>query len=343
MEKKIGRIFKGDKVIWMVFFFLCMISIVEVFSASSGLTYKSQNYIGPIVYHAGTIIVGVVVAIVTLNIPCRYFKLMTPFLMLISLITLLWVLLAGTKVGDAGRWINLFGFTFQPSEIAKGTVVLIVAQILAAMQREGGHSSTYLFVTEAGGDMAVAINDMDICAALTPDFFEGLLPKLRGYGAAVLDANLPAESIAWLCAHLRAPIYADTVSAAKANRLLPQLKRLRALKTNTLEAEALTGERDPERAAAKLARLCPGRVFLSLGADGMIAAERDRLLVLPVYETEVVNTTGAGDAAAAAIVWADRKGFDLRDTAQLAQLAGSITCRSVKANNEELSALPHLM
>ena len=212
-----------------------------------------------------------------------------------------------------------------------------------AMQREGGHSSTYLFVTEAGGDMAVAINDMDICAALTPDFFEGLLPKLRGYGAVVLDANLPAESIAWLCAHLRAPIYADTVSAAKANRLLPQLKRLRALKTNTLEAEALTGERDPERAAAKLARLCPGRVFLSLGADGMIAAERDRLLVLPVYETEVVNTTGAGDAAAAAIVWADRKGFDLRDTAQLAQLAGSITCRSVKANNEELSALPHLM
>ena len=138
MNKRIGNIFKGDRVIWMVFFFLCMISLVEVFSASSGLTYKSQNYIGPIVYHAGTIIAGVIVAIVTLNIPCRYFKLMTPFLMLISLITLLWVLLAGTKVGDAGRWINLFGFTFQPSEIAKGTVVLIVAQILAAMQRDNG-------------------------------------------------------------------------------------------------------------------------------------------------------------------------------------------------------------
>ena len=122
----------------MVFFFLCMISLVEVFSASSGLTYKSYNYIGPIVYHAGTILFGVVVAVVTLNIPCRYFKLMTPFLMLLSLLTLLWVLVAGTKVGDAGRWINLFGFTFQPSEIAKGTIVLAVAQILAAMQRENG-------------------------------------------------------------------------------------------------------------------------------------------------------------------------------------------------------------
>ena len=122
MNKKIGNIFKGDKVVWMIFFFLCMVSIVEVFSASSGLTYKSQNYIGPIVYHAGTILVGVLVAIITLNIPCRYFKLMTPFLMLISAVTLLWVLLAGTKVGDAGRWISLFGFTFQPSEIAKGTM-----------------------------------------------------------------------------------------------------------------------------------------------------------------------------------------------------------------------------
>ena len=138
MNKKIGNLFKGDKVVWMIFFFLCMVSIVEVFSASSGLTYKSQNYIGPIVYHTGTIVVGVLVAIITLNIPCRYFKLMTPFLMLLSAVTLLWVLLAGTKVGDAGRWISLFGFTFQPSEIAKGTIVLAVAQVLAAMQREDG-------------------------------------------------------------------------------------------------------------------------------------------------------------------------------------------------------------
>ena len=138
MNKKIGRIFKGDKVIWMVFFFLCMISIVEVFSASSGLTYKSQNYIGPIVYHAATIAFGAVVAVVTLNVPCRYFKLMTPFLILVSAFTLLWVLIGGQTINGANRVISLFGFTFQPSEIAKGTIVLVVAQILSAMQHENG-------------------------------------------------------------------------------------------------------------------------------------------------------------------------------------------------------------
>ena len=135
---KIGNIFKGDKVVWMVFFFLCMISIVEVFSASSNLTYKSQNYMGPITYHTVTIIIGLVVAVVTLNVPCRYFKLMTPFMLFISAFTLMWVLVGGESINGANRVISLMGLTFQPSEIAKGTMVLYTAQILSATQREDG-------------------------------------------------------------------------------------------------------------------------------------------------------------------------------------------------------------
>jgi cell division protein FtsW len=133
MNKKIGNLFKGDKVIWMVLLFLCLISVVEVFSASSTLTYKSQNYLGPIIGHTWKILVGVGVAIITLNIPCRFFKLMTPGLLLISAIMLIWVLVFGEKTNDAGRWISLFGLKFQPSEIAKGTMVLVTAQILSAM------------------------------------------------------------------------------------------------------------------------------------------------------------------------------------------------------------------
>ena len=63
---------------------------------------------------------------------------MTPFLILFSFFTLIWVLFAEAKVGDAGRWISILGFTFQPSEIAKGTLVLATAQILSAMQNEDG-------------------------------------------------------------------------------------------------------------------------------------------------------------------------------------------------------------
>ena len=138
MNKTIGNIFKGDKVIWIVFFMLCMISLVEVFSASSNLTYKSNNFILPIMKHAIMLAVGGFIAVVITNIPCRYFKLATPFLILISFVTLLWVLFAGESINGANRVIELAGQTFQPSEIAKGTIILSEAQILAAMQTERG-------------------------------------------------------------------------------------------------------------------------------------------------------------------------------------------------------------
>ena len=138
MNKKLGNLFKGDRVIWMVLLFLCLISIVEVFSASSTLTYKSQDYLGPIIGHTWKILVGVGVAILILNVPCRFFKLATPGLLLISVTMLLWVLFFGEKTNDAGRWISLLGLKFQPSEIAKGTMVLVTAQILSAMQRDDG-------------------------------------------------------------------------------------------------------------------------------------------------------------------------------------------------------------
>ena len=138
MNKTIGNIFKGDKVIWIVFFILCMISLIEVFSASSNLTYKSNNFIMPIMKHALMLVVGGFIAVVITNVPCRYFKLATPFLILVSYVTLLWVLFAGESINGANRVIELGGQTFQPSEIAKGTIILAEAQILSAMQTEKG-------------------------------------------------------------------------------------------------------------------------------------------------------------------------------------------------------------
>ncbi|MBO5156501.1 MAG: FtsW/RodA/SpoVE family cell cycle protein [Prevotella sp.] len=134
MNQKIGNIFKGDKVIWMVFFFLCMISIIEVFSASSGLTYKSNDYITPIAKHGTMMAIGAVVAVVVTNIPCRFFKLFTPALLLFSIATLVCVLFLGESVNGANR--TLFGF--QPSEIAKGTMILAEAQILSTLQTDSG-------------------------------------------------------------------------------------------------------------------------------------------------------------------------------------------------------------
>lgn len=138
MNKKLSNLFKGDKVIWMVFFFLCIISTVEVFSASSELTYKGGNYLTPIIKHMALIVVGFGLMVVTLNINCKYFKLLTPIMLLFAGILLLLVLGLGQSTNGASRWIPIMGVQFQPSEMAKGALVLMTAQILSAMQTDKG-------------------------------------------------------------------------------------------------------------------------------------------------------------------------------------------------------------
>ena len=138
MDKKISVLFKGDKVIWMVFFFLCLISVIEVFSASSELTFKGGSYLAPMLKHIGILIIGIFFTLVTLNIKCKYFKIATPILLAVSFFTLIWVLIAGHSTNGAQRWIGFFGIQFQPSELAKGTLVLATAQVLSAMQTDYG-------------------------------------------------------------------------------------------------------------------------------------------------------------------------------------------------------------
>ena len=107
INKTLNNIFKGDKVIWMVFFFLCIISIIEVYSASSQLTYKNGSYLSPVLKHIGILLMGIFCMVVTLNIKCKYFKIVTPFLLIISVLMLIWVLFAGQSTNGAARWVGI--------------------------------------------------------------------------------------------------------------------------------------------------------------------------------------------------------------------------------------------
>ena len=146
--QKFQNIFKGDRIIWMIFFILCIISVLEVYSSSSRLGYKSGNYWFAATYHTIILLVGVVAMVGVLNIPCRYFKLATPILVPLSLILLILVYIIGTKENDAARWIKLFGIIpLQPSEIAKGTIVLATAHILSQLQTpEGAHPNATKYI-----------------------------------------------------------------------------------------------------------------------------------------------------------------------------------------------------
>ena len=85
----------------------------------------------------------------------------------------------------------------------------------------GGHTSTYLFINDETGDMQLAVSDMDIYDHLTPQVLQSRRQLLDGSQVVVLDTNLPAETVAWVAKNCRAPIFADPVSSAKAEKLRP--------------------------------------------------------------------------------------------------------------------------
>ena len=85
-------LFEGDKVIWMILFFLALISIIEVYSASSNMSYKTGYYWKPILQHGGCFLLGGVATILVHKIPCRYFKLIPVFGLPLSVFMLVLVM-----------------------------------------------------------------------------------------------------------------------------------------------------------------------------------------------------------------------------------------------------------
>lgn len=170
----------------MVFFFLCMISIVEVYSASSELTYKKGNYLSPIIYHCAILAAGLFVMVITLNIKCKYFKLFTPFLLFLALTTLIIVFLTGHSTNGAQRWISVFGMQFQPSEIAKGAMILAEAQILSAMQTDNGadkRAFKYILIVAGFMVLPIAVENLStavlLCMVIIMMMIIGRVPKLQ--------------------------------------------------------------------------------------------------------------------------------------------------------------------
>ena len=129
-----SKLFKGDRVIWIIFMFLCLISAVEVFSATSTLAYQNVNHWAPIGRHA-TFLVGGFLAVVLLhNVPYTVFRagiLLFP----VSLIMLIVTPFIGISANDAHRWLSIFGVQLQPSEFAKLSLLILIAFLLSKRGR----------------------------------------------------------------------------------------------------------------------------------------------------------------------------------------------------------------
>ena len=246
--------------------------------------------------------------------------------------------LMGTDV----RMLTAFGDDLYGQRVVASCAELGI-DVGHACRVAGGTTSTYLYLTDENGEMALAVSDMEICKKITPAYLAANLPLLQNAQLVIADANIPAESLAFLAENCTAPLFCDPVSTTKAEKLRPILHKIHTLKPNRLEAELLSGVRietkeDTRKAADKLLEMGVHRLFVSLGSEGVYAAMGDERLWLPNLPGKMVNTTGCGDAFMAAIGWAYLEGMDLKATALAGLAAGSIAMESEETINPAMSA-----
>lgn len=127
-----------DRTYWVLFIGLIIVAIISLFSASSTLAFKEDGGIlGPILSQVVFIVVGIGLAFMIQFLPSRlirtlgYVGLILSFIMLILTFTPL-----GVEINGAKRWLKLFGITFQPSEFAKLTLIIVVSDLFSKIQTE---------------------------------------------------------------------------------------------------------------------------------------------------------------------------------------------------------------
>ncbi len=209
----------------------------------------------------------------------------------------------------------------------------------------GASTSTYVSLHGPDGDMAVAVNDMDILENITPERLEPHAASMRLAAALVVDCNVNARALACLLANRGStPVFVDAVSAFKCQRIRPWLAHVHLLKANRLEAQALCDfeihhDADIERAAQCLHAQGVEQVVLSLGERGVYWSARGGGQGWhAAWPCTVVNATGAGDALMAGLVHAFADQKDLATAIPFALACAAMTLASELANHPALSA-----
>ena len=168
--------------------------------------------------------------------------------------------------------------------------------------------------------MIAAVADTEVVRAITPEWLTKRSGEINQSDYIVADTNITEDSIRWLMENVTVPLFIDGVSTTKAHRVVNALRKaklpyLHTLKLNLKEALAVTETATYAEAAQRLLDLGVAHVYITLGAEGVYCRNAAEEWLFPALPGEIVNTTGAGDAFLAGVVYAYTKGYEFPQTA----------------------------
>ena len=129
---------EGDTRIWAVVFFLFIVSIVVVYSATGGLAYTSYggNTWHLFFKHFKFLIVGLVLMYFVHKVPHKYFSRLGQLGFIIAIPILLYTVAFGTSLNDANRWITIADMPINTFEIGKIAITVFLARQLVRSQKD---------------------------------------------------------------------------------------------------------------------------------------------------------------------------------------------------------------
>ena len=139
-----------DKPFWAIFLLLIFVATVALASASSTLVYSTGNALGPLMKQVLWFLIGIAFAFGMQYLPSRFIRMGGYLILAFSLLCLYVMLIPHNPfvvtINGAGRWFNLFGFRFQPSELAKLSLIIVVADLLSRIRTEDD-KRRYFYIT----------------------------------------------------------------------------------------------------------------------------------------------------------------------------------------------------
>lgn len=156
----------GDRVILIVFLSLCVISIITLFSASSSLAYSSREYTAPILRHVFFILGGIAVAGFIYFLPQQIVRIAGYLGLAVSVILLFYLAFFVHGEDDSSRWIDLGIFRFQPSEIAKLSLIIVVADLLSRIKESESERKYFWIIVVFVATICILVMISNLSTAL---------------------------------------------------------------------------------------------------------------------------------------------------------------------------------
>lgn len=149
----VRSLFVGNKVIWIILALLASISLIAVFSSSSMVAMRGGMNRTWVVFIKQflLLIVGLCITIVMSQYVYRLkpgiLKKHSFFWYCVAVVMLLLTFTSAfsEEINGANRWINIFGFSVQPSEFAKLALVVYISAVFAENKEAVGDTRRVLY------------------------------------------------------------------------------------------------------------------------------------------------------------------------------------------------------